>query len=263
MSFFEKYSKQFSKKKNFLCVGLDPDLEKIPSRFLKEENPLWSFNEYIIQKTSDYAVAYKPNLAFYEAFGLKGWEALEKTCKTLRELSIPVILDAKRGDIGNTAKQYAKALFEDLKGDSVTLSPYMGFDSIEPFAAFKNKVSFILALTSNKSAKDFEFLELNNGKKLYEAVTDKVVEWRADSPNLGMVIGATQEEALVDFSKKVKNMPLLIPGVGSQGGSLEKVVKFLYKENALLINVSRGVLYAKDPEKAASSYQAQMQELLS
>jgi orotidine-5'-phosphate decarboxylase len=263
MSFQQKYEKNFEKKQNFLCVGLDPDMDKIPSQFQKNKNPILSFNRWIIEQTLDYAIAYKPNLAFYESCGEKGWEALEETCKTLGDAEIPVILDAKRGDIGNTARQYAKGIFDILEGDAATLAPYMGWDSIAPFAEYTHKVSFILGLTSNPSANDFELKKMENGKTLYETVLNTVENWRQNFPNLGLVVGATQKEEI----KKLKEIiapstPLLVPGVGAQGGDMEAVIQNLYRENILLINVGRAVLYNADPKQAARNFAETMQKIL-
>lgn len=262
MDFKSKYKLNFNKKQNFLCVGLDPDMDRIPENYHKNENPIKNFCLDIIEKTHQLAVAYKPNLAFFESSGLKGYMALEETCQAVLESGALLIIDAKRGDIGNTASHYAKAVFEGLKGDAVTLSPYMGWDSIEPFADYKEKASFILGLTSNPSAHDFETLDMANGKKLYETVLETIKKWQAANPFLGAVIGATQESELVKLKEAVKEMPLLVPGVGAQGGSLEAVVKNLHQDNMLLINSSRGIIYADDPKKAAEKIAGEMKKLL-
>lgn len=259
MGFFKKYEKNFKLKKSFLCVGLDPDPEKIPLQFLESTNPLLSFCLWIIEETAPYAVAFKPNCAFFEAAGVQGLEALHGVCQAINQLEIPLILDAKRGDIGNTASYYAKAAFEYLKADAVTLAPYMGFDSIKPFAQYQDKVSFVLGLTSNPSAQDFEKLLLQNQKPLYQEVMQKVLEWNQKTHNLGLVLGATQEEELQTLAGSFKNIPLLVPGVGTQGGSLEQVISYLYQENPLCINISRGILYAPSPKEAAFQYVQEMQ----
>lgn len=261
MSFFTKYEKNFKTKQNFLCVGLDPDLGKIPARFKTSKNPILDFNRFVIEQTANSAIAYKPNLAFYEAYGEIGNTALLDTCKALKELDIPVVLDAKRGDIGNTAEFYAKAIFDDLGGDATTLAPYMGFDSVGPFAAHIDKLSFVLGLTSNQSASDFELLELKNGKKLYQAVMEKVTSWREKHPNIGLVVGATQEKEIKEIAQITKNTPLLVPGVGAQGGDLKAVIENLYSNNILLINVGRAVLYAENPKQAAENYALEMKKI--
>ncbi|HCL57427.1 MAG TPA: orotidine-5'-phosphate decarboxylase [Spirochaetia bacterium] len=262
MSFKDKFQKQFQKKQNFLCIGLDTDIQKMPEKMKKEKNPILTFNQWIIEQTEKYSVAYKPNMAFYEAYGLKGMEALYRTIEILHQLEIPVVLDAKRGDIGNTAEYYAKAVFEDLGADAVTLAPYMGFDSIEPFIRYQNKVSFVLGLTSNPSASDFELLETKDGKKIYEKVFEKVKEWNQKNKNLGLVIGATKKEELEKMKSSFKDLSLLVPGVGTQGGDLAEVVKNLYQDNILLINISRAVIYDSDPEKKAKEYHERMRKLL-
>ncbi len=261
MNYDTLFLKQINEKKSFLCVGLDTDINKIPDEFKKNENPILAFNKDIIEQTADYAAAYKPNMAFYEAFGIKGLQALLETCKILNQLNIPVVLDAKRGDIGNTAKYYAQSIFDEFNVESTTLAPYMGWDSISPFAEYKNKLSFILGLTSNQSAKDFELLEMKNGKKLYETVIEQIEEWRKTTPNLGLVVGATQESELEAIGKTINQTPLLVPGVGAQGGSLEAVVKHLFQDNVLLINMSRSIIYADKPKEAAKKVQKQMQDI--
>lgn len=261
MSFFEKYQRNLKEKSSFLCVGLDPDPEKIPQQFLKEKNPMLAFSLWVMESSAPYAVAFKPNCAFFEAAGEKGFHALEAVCKASQDSGIPLILDAKRGDIGNTAGYYARSAFEHFKADAVTLAPYMGLDSIEPFARYQDRACFVLGLTSNPSAADFEKLTLGDGRRLFEAVIGQTLAWRKNFPNLGLVLGATQEEELKALSASLKGVPLLVPGVGAQGGSLEQVIRYLYQENALCVNVSRGVLYAENPGKAASDYAQEMQRL--
>ncbi|MCB0465201.1 MAG: orotidine-5'-phosphate decarboxylase [Aequorivita sp.] len=241
----ENLISEIKKKKSFLCVGLDVDLDKIPEFFLKEEDPIFSFNKAIIDATHQYVVAYKPNTAFYEAYGLKGWKALEKTINYLN-LNYPeifTIADAKRGDIGNTSSRYAKAFFEDLGFDSVTVAPYMGKDSVEPFLAFENKHTILLALTSNEGAFDFQ-TKKNDDEELYKQVLRTSKNWE-NSENLMYVVGATKAEHLVDIRKIVPNSFLLVPGVGAQGGNLKEVCKYgLVKNIGLLVNSSRGIIYA-------------------
>lgn len=255
---------QIRKKQSFLCIGLDTDLEKIPSHLLEEEDPIFSFNKAIIDATHEFCVAFKPNIAFYEAYGIAGWKSLEKTINYLNT-NYPeqfTIADAKRGDIGNTSTRYAKAFFEQLNFDSITIAPYMGRDSVEPFLAFKNKHTILLALTSNKGAFDFQTKKVED-KTLYEQVltTSKTYE---NSENLMYVVGATKAEYLGDIRKIIPENFLLVPGVGAQGGSLEEVCKYGMTSNiGLLINSSRGIIYAsnqKDYAKAAASKAKQLQE---
>ena len=262
---------QIRLKKSFLCIGLDVDLTKIPSHLLETEDPIFEFNKAIIDATHDLCVSYKPNTAFYEAYGLKGWQSLEKTINYINEKhpEIFTIADAKRGDIGNTSTMYAKAFLEDLNFDSVTVAPYMGKDSVEPFLAFENKHTIMLALTSNEGAFDFQTLEVN-GKELYKVVLETSKNWK-NSENLMYVVGATKAEYFTEIRKIVPNSFLLVPGVGAQGGSLSEVCKYGMNENVgLLINSSRGVIYASNgtdfAEKAreeALKLQTEMEEILS
>ncbi|WP_276390282.1 orotidine-5'-phosphate decarboxylase [Eudoraea chungangensis] len=236
---------QIREKKSFLCIGLDTDLEKIPPHLLKEEDPIFSFNKAIIDATHNLCVAYKPNMAFYEAYGLKGWKALEKTMDYLNSNfpNIFTIADAKRGDIGNTASRYAEAFFNGMGFDSITVAPYMGKDSIEPFLAFKEKHTILLALTSNKGAFDFQTKKMGD-HYLYEEVLE-VSKRYENSENLMYVVGATKAEYIADIRKIVPNNFLLVPGVGAQGGSLQEVCKHgLNAQIGLLINSSRGIIYA-------------------
>ncbi len=240
----EALVQQIKIKRSFLCVGLDPDLGKIPPHLLQEEDPIFTFNKAIIDATKDYAVAYKPNIAFYEAYGEKGWASLRKTIEYIPN-DIFTIADAKRGDIGNTSKYYAKAFFEELGCDSITVAPYMGADSVKPFLEFKDNWVVLLALTSNQGAFDFQVLEAD-GKKVYEHVLQKSSEW-GTSENLMYVVGATKAEYLSDIRKIVPDNFLLVPGVGAQGGSLEEVAKYgINKDCGLLVNSSRGVIYASN-----------------
>ena len=232
-------------KESFLCVGLDVDLNKIPPHLLNEKDPIFSFSKSIIDATHSFTVAYKPNLAFFEAYGLKGWQAFEKTIDYLNK-NYPnhfVIADAKRGDIGNTAGRYAKAFFENFGVDAVTISPYMGRDSIEPFLSYKDKYAVLLALTSNEGSRDFQFSE-DKGVPLYEKVLRLSTKFK-NSNKLMYVVGATKSENLIAIRKIVPDSFLLIPGVGAQGGNLKEVVQNGINSNCgLLVNSSRGIIYA-------------------
>ena len=262
----QKLVEQIRNKQSFLCIGLDTDLEKIPSHLLSEEHPIFAFNKAIIDATHHLCVAYKPNIAFYEAYGLKGWQALEMTIDYLNE-NYPeqfTIADAKRGDIGNTSTRYAKAFFEDLNFDSITIAPYMGKDSVEPFLAFKNKHTILLALTSNQGAYDYQ-TKLIGDRELYKEVLEVSKHYK-NAENLMYVVGATKAEYLGDIRQIVPDHFLLVPGVGAQGGNLQEVCKYgITKNVGLLVNSSRGIIYASNAidfaEKAAekaSSMQAQM-----
>ncbi|WP_288955413.1 orotidine-5'-phosphate decarboxylase [uncultured Polaribacter sp.] len=253
---------QIKKKKSFLCIGLDVDLNKIPPHLLKEEDPIFAFNKAIIDATHHLCVAYKPNTAFYEAYGLKGWKALEKTIQYLNTNypEIFTISDAKRGDIGNTSTMYAKAFFEDLAFDSVTVAPYMGKDSIEPFLAFENKHTIMLALTSNEGAFDFQTKKVEE-KELYKAVLDTSKNWK-NSENLMYVVGATKAEYFAEIRKIVPDSFLLVPGVGAQGGNLQDVCKYGLSANiGLLINSSRGIIYASKDEDFTEKSKLKAKEL--
>lgn len=238
---------QIQTKKSFLCIGLDVDLTKIPKHLLELEDPIFEFNKAIIDATHDLAVSYKPNIAFYEAYGIKGWQSLQKTINYINSThpEIFTIADAKRGDIGNTSSMYAKAFFEDLNFDSVTVAPYMGKDSVEPFLAFKNKHTIMLALTSNEGAFDFQTLKVD-GKELYKQVLETSKTWK-NSENLMYVVGATKAEYFTEIRKIVPDSFLLVPGVGAQGGSLQEVCKYGMNANVgLLINSSRAIIYASN-----------------
>ncbi|UMB55364.1 orotidine-5'-phosphate decarboxylase [Lutibacter sp. A64] len=253
---------QIQQKKSFLCIGLDVDLSKIPTYLLTKEDPIFEFNKQIIDATHHLAVAYKPNTAFYEAYGIKGWQALEKTIKHINTNypELFTIADAKRGDIGNTSTMYAKAFFEDLNFDSVTVAPYMGSDSVEPFLAFKNKNTILLALTSNKGGLDFQGLKTEN-EALYKEVLKTALTWK-NSENLMFVVGATKAEYFKDIRKIVPNHFLLVPGVGAQGGNLQDVCKYgLNKDCGLLINSSRGIIYAGNDENFALKAQQEAEKL--
>lgn len=248
----ETLKREIFAKKSFLCVGLDVDLSKIPPFLLKEEDPIFVFNKAIIDATHPYTIAYKPNIAFYEAYGEKGWQSLRKTINYLNEQHphIFTIADAKRGDIGNTATMYAKAFFEDLQFDSVTVAPYMGQDSVEPFLAFENKVTILLALTSNKGAFDFQTLTTEKSP-LYEQVLIRSQKWH-NVQNLMYVVGATKAEYLANIRRIIPNAFLLVPGVGAQGGDLKEVCQYGLNDSVgLIINASRAVIYASQGEDFA------------
>ncbi|ARV07633.1 orotidine-5'-phosphate decarboxylase [Polaribacter sp. SA4-10] len=253
---------QIKKKKSFLCIGLDVDLNKIPAHLLKEEDPIFKFNKAIIDATHHLCVAYKPNTAFYEAYGIKGWQSLEKTINYINKNypEIFTIADAKRGDIGNTSTMYAKAFFKDLAFDSVTVAPYMGKDSIEPFLAFENKHTIMLALTSNEGAFDFQTKKID-GKEVYKQVLETSKNWK-NSENLMYVVGATKAEYFKEIRKIVPTSFLLVPGVGAQGGNLQDVCKYGLSENiGLLINSSRGIIYASKNEDFANKAAIKAEEL--
>ncbi|PPK95027.1 orotidine-5'-phosphate decarboxylase [Nonlabens xylanidelens] len=258
----EKLYSQIQEKKSFLCVGLDVDLEKIPAQLLQEEDPIFAFSKAIIDATHDLCVAYKPNTAFFEAYGVKGWMALEKTINYLNE-NYPdhfTIADAKRGDIGNTSTRYAKAFYEDLNFDSVTIAPYMGKDSVEPFLAFEDKFAILLALTSNQGAFDFQTKTVD-GKPLYQEVLKTASQYE-NSDRLMYVVGATKAEYLADIRKIVPKSFLLVPGVGAQGGSLEEVVKYGKNDQiGLLVNSSRGIIYASNGSDFAEAARAKALDL--
>ena len=244
------------RKKSFLCVGLDVDLNKIPEFLLKEEDPIFTFNKAIIDATAPYCVAYKPNLAFYEAYGLKGIAAFEKTIAYLKE-NYPeqfVIADAKRGDIGNTSKMYAKTFFGEYDLDALTVAPYMGEDSVVPFLdGYDGKWVILLALTSNKGSFDFQLTEDNNGERLFEKVIKKSRQW-GDDENMMYVVGATSGEMVTDIRKVAPTSFLLVPGVGAQGGSLQDVCKYgMTKDCGLIVNSSRGIIYADKTENFAQA----------
>lgn len=243
---------QIQQKKSFLCIGLDVDLAKIPQHLLELDDPIFEFNKAIIDATHDLCVSYKPNTAFYEAYGIKGWQSLQKTINYINENypEIFTIADAKRGDIGNTSSMYAKAFFEDLNFDSVTVAPYMGKDSIEPFLAFENKHTIMLALTSNEGAFDFQ-TKNSDGRELYKIVIDTSKSWK-NAENLMYVVGATKAEYFTEIRKIIPNSFLLVPGVGAQGGSLQEVCKYGMSENVgLLINSSRAIIYASNGDHFA------------
>jgi orotidine-5'-phosphate decarboxylase len=255
------------RKQSFLCVGLDTDLQKIPSFLLEEEDPLFAFNKAIIDATAEYCVAYKPNLAFYECLGLKGWMALEKTVHYLKE-HYPdqfLIADAKRGDIGNTSEMYAAGVFKDLPFDAITVAPYMGEDSVKPFLNYEGKWVILLALTSNKGSQDFQMVSDANGERLFEKVLRTSQQWASDDQMM-YVVGATQGSLFEDIRRVAPNHFLLVPGVGAQGGSLEEVVRYgMNAQCGLLVNSSRQILYASKgtdfAQKAAQEAQKVQQEM--
>lgn len=269
------------KKRSFLCVGLDSDITKLPAHLLKEEDPVFAFNKQIIDATIDLAVAYKPNLAFYESRGLDGWKSLEKTIQYLHQFKDEVftIADAKRGDIGNTSQQYAKAFFETLPFDAITVAPYMGKDSVKPFLTYPGKWVILLVLTSNEGAADFQLIQprfpstldklgirMQYGlRKLFEQVILKSFEW-ADDQSMMFVVGATKAEMLQGIRKLAPDHFLLVPGVGAQGGSLEAVAEHgMNKDCGLLVNASRSILFASKgedfAEKARNEAQSMQQEM--
>ena len=262
---------QIKAKRSVLCVGLDTDLEKIPQHLLKEDDPVFAFNKAVIDATAAFTVAYKPNIAFYESMGVKGWQSLEKTIQYLDEKypEIFTIADAKRGDIGNTSKMYAKAFFENMNFDSVTVAPYMGEDSVTPFLEFPNKWVILLGLTSNKGAFDFQFIENAEGEVLFESVVKKAQEW-ATADQLMFVLGATKTEHLARLRAIAPDHFFLVPGVGAQGGSLEEVLKqATNKDYGVLVNSTRGIIYksngldfAQAAGSAASTLQQEMERLL-
>jgi len=266
----QKLVEQIKKKKSFLCIGLDVDLDKVPKALLEDSDPIFAFNKAIIDATHHRAVAYKPNTAFYEAYGIKGWQSLQKTIEyiNVKHPDIFTIADAKRGDIGNTSSMYAKAFFDELQFDSVTVAPYMGKDSIEPFLSFDTKYAIMLALTSNDGAFDFQTQRLAN-EELYKRVITTSKTWK-NSDRLMYVVGATKATYLEAIRALVPDSFFLVPGVGAQGGSLEEVCKYgMNKDVGLLVNSSRGILYASAGDdfaqaaaEKASDLQQQMQAIL-
>ncbi len=258
---------QIRKKHSYLCVGLDTDIAKIPQHLLTETDPVFAFNKAIIDATKDLCVAYKINTAFYEALGVKGWEAMEKTVHYIGDQHFK-IADAKRGDIGNTSDQYAKAFFEALPFDSVTVAPYMGEDSVKPFLQYEGKWAIVLGLTSNKGAADFELQQAGDGL-LYEKVLKSVSAWGTPE-NLMFVVGATQAESFINIRKITPDHFYLVPGVGAQGGSLKEISeKAMNEDCGILVNASRAIIYASEEEdfaekarSAAREYQEEMQSYL-
>ncbi|WP_159521648.1 orotidine-5'-phosphate decarboxylase [Sunxiuqinia indica] len=268
----EQLFEQIKEKRSFLCVGLDSDILKIPAHLKETTDPIFAFNKEIIDATQDLCVAYKPNLAFYESLGVAGWESLDKTVRYIRE-KYPeqfIIADAKRGDIGNTSNLYARAFFDRMDFDAVTVAPYMGEDSVKPFMTYLDKWVILLALTSNKGAFDFQFIKNEeNGEMLYESVLKTSQTW-GTSDNMMYVVGATKAEKLEEIRAIIPEHFLLVPGVGAQGGSLEEVAKYgMNDQCGLLVNSSRGIIYAsvdtdfaEKAREAAMDVQVDMEELL-
>jgi orotidine-5'-phosphate decarboxylase len=252
---------QIRNKKSYLCVGLDSDITKIPKHLLEADDPVFEFNKAIIDATQDLCVSYKINTAFYEANGLKGWQSMEKTLRYI-PIDIFTIADAKRGDIGNTSTQYAKAFFEAMNFDSITVAPYMGKDSVKPFLDFKDKWTIVLGLTSNEGAYDFQYL-MNDDKELFKHVLQKVSSWGTDE-NLMFVIGATKTAQLKEVREIIPNHFLLVPGVGAQGGSLEEVSKIgMNADVGLLVNASRQIIFASQGEDFAEKARKEAMKLQS
>ena len=254
---------QIREKQSFLCVGLDTDLKKIPQHLLAEDDPIFAFNKAIIDATAPYCVSYKPNLAFYEAFGVKGLVAFEKTIKYLKQ-QYPhhfIIADAKRGDIGNTSAMYARTFFEEYDVDSLTVAPYMGEDSVSPFLGYEGKWVILLALTSNKGSHDFQLTESPDGERLFEKVLRRSQQWASDEQMM-YVVGATQGQMFEDIRRLAPTHFLLVPGVGAQGGSLQEVCKYgMTRDCGLLVNSSRGIIYASQGEDFAEVAAQKAQEL--
>lgn len=251
------------RKKSFLCVGLDTDIKKIPQHLLTEEDPIFTFNKAIIDATADLCVAYKPNLAFYESLGLEGWKAFEKTVRYLKK-NYPdqfIIADAKRGDIGNTSEMYARSFFEHLDIDAVTVAPYMGEDSVKPFLNYEGHWVIVLGLTSNKGSQDFQFTTDAQGERLFEKVLRVTQTWATDD-QLMFVVGATQGKLFTDVRRVVPNHFLLVPGVGAQGGSLQEVAQYGMNDHCgLLVNSSRGIIYADKSEAFAGAARNEAQKI--
>ena len=257
-----------TEKRSYLCVGLDTDLQRIPQHLLSAKDPIFEFNKQIIDATEKYAVAYKPNIAFYEALGTRGWESLERTVDYIPD-HIFTIADAKRGDIGNTSRLYAKAFFENMDFDSVTVAPYMGEDSVSPFLEFEGKWVILLGHTSNSGSQDFQTLELAKGGTLYEQVIQKARSWAGPDQQM-FVIGATRSDRMAEIRGLAPDHFFLVPGVGAQGGNLDEVSRYGFNDHCgLLVNSSRGIIYASNEEdfamqagKAARDLQQQMSELI-
>lgn len=257
MSYLEKLAERTQQQKTFVCVGLDVDLDKLPVQFKNDSDPVFAFNKYIIDQTKDFTAAYKPNMAFYEMYGIKGLQSLYKTIAYIPK-NIPVILDAKRGDIGNTSKAYAKAAFEDFQADAITLSPYMGVDSVSPFLEYADKFAYILCLTSNKGSADLQKPDL------YKKVAGKINDWNTQYKNCGAVVGATNDTEIAELRAIMATAQFLIPGVGAQGGDLDKTVRRAATANkaGFLINSSRGIIYAENPAAEAEKLQKEINAVL-
>lgn len=255
---------QIKEKQSFLCVGLDTDITKIPEHLLEEEDPIFTFNKAIIEATEDLCVAYKPNIAFYESYGVRGWQSLQKTWQIIPKTCFS-IADAKRGDIGNTSNMYAQAFFDEAVSgmgfDSITIAPYMGKDSVTPFLDFEGKWAIVLALTSNEGSKDFQNFSNSSGKHLFEEVIDKVNCW-GTAENLMYVVGATRGEAFLKIREHAPDHFLLVPGVGAQGGSLQDVCQYgMNKDCGLLVNSTRGIIYASNGRDFAERAREEAQKL--
>lgn len=267
----EQLVKQIKEKRSFLCVGLDSDIKKMPACIKDNEDAIFDFNKAIIDATAPYTVAYKPNLAFYEAFGVKGWISFEKTVKYIKENypEIFIIADAKRGDIGNTSALYARSFFEEMQVDALTVAPYMGEDSVKPFLAYEDTWVILLALTSNPGSHDFQLTKDQEGTMLFEKVLATSQQWGSDQ-NMMYVVGATQGKSFENVRRIVPNHFLLVPGVGAQGGSLEEVCKYgMNSDCGLLVNASRAIIFADSSENFAAvaaekahDYQQQMEREL-
>ncbi len=260
---YRKITENIKTKKTFLCIGLDTDVKKIPESVLKYEDPVFEFNKQIIDATHDLTLAYKPNTAFYESTGIDGWKSLQKTITYIKTKypDIFVIADAKRGDIGNTSAMYAKAFFDNMNFDAITVAPYMGKDSVSPFLEYNNKWVILLALTSNTGAYDFQFIEDKNERKLFENVIEKSKTW-ANENKLMYVVGATKAEMLQQIRKIIPQHFLLVPGVGAQGGSLQDVAKYGINKNCgLIVNSSRGIIYAGKDENFANAARQKTKEI--
>jgi len=254
MSFIDKLDSAARRNKSRLCVGLDIDLSQLPKKYLDSEDPIFNFNQHLVEKTSDLVCAFKPNIAFYESYGIYGLQALIRTIEFINEESqVPVILDAKRGDVGHTALAYAKAIFEIYKADATTVNPYLGHDSLEPFLNYRDRGIFVLCLTSNAGFRDFQ--TAGKAEPLYLSVARHVKEWNHFG-NCGLVVGATSAEELKDIRKIVGDMPILIPGVGAQGGDLKNSVK--YGGKRAIINASRSIIYADNPRAEAEKLRAEI-----
>lgn len=267
----ETLFENIKRKGSFLCVGLDTDIKKIPECLLQEDDPIFTFNKAIIDATADLCIAYKPNLAFYECMGVKGWIAFEKTVKYIKKFypDLFIIADAKRGDIGNTSAMYARSFFEEMDIDALTVAPYMGEDSVTPFLNYPEKWVILLALTSNKGSRNFQFMEDAQGEKLFERVLKESQAW-ANDEQMMYVVGATQGKAFEAIRKIAPHHFLLVPGVGAQGGSLEEVCKYgMNAQCGLIVNSSRGIIYAdktinfaEGARNAATDLQIQMSNIL-
>jgi orotidine-5'-phosphate decarboxylase len=260
---------QIKEKKSFLCVGLDTDISKIPTHLKNEQDPIFTFNKAIIDATQNYAIAYKPNIAFYESLGSKGWDSLQKTVEYIPK-NIFTIADAKRGDIGNTSEKYAEAFFNNLCFDAITISPYMGKDAVIPYLQYQGKFAILLALTSNPGAMDFQFLQTTiDNKKLYEKVIIRSQRWGSEE-NMMYVVGATRPETIKEIRQLIPNHFLLVPGVGAQGGNLNEVAMYgMNNKCGLIVNASRSIIYAStnsdfaaEAAKEAQKIQQQMKLIL-